>query len=107
MDIGQCWEDCMITESHLRVAQLSCFECVFAAVIHVLVRLGGVVVLVMFVAGGFKYLTAGGDPKKAQAAQQTITHAVIGIALMILAWFILWFIERFTGIPVTEFRIGT
>ncbi len=46
--------------------------------------------------------TAGGDPKKTQAAGQTITFAVFGLVAVIAAWFILLFIEKFTGVNVTE-----
>ena len=60
----------------------------------------------MFIVGGFKYVTSGGDPKKVQAAQATLTYAILGLVLALLAWFILVFIEKFTGVKVTEFRIG-
>jgi len=74
-------------------------------VLNYAVRLAGIAVFIMLLVGGFKYLTAGGDPKKAEAAQKTITYAIFGLALLIGGWFILKLIQEFTGVPVTEFSI--
>ena len=70
------------------------------------VRFAGIAVFLMLIAGGFKYLTAGGDPKKAESAQKTITYAIFGLALLIGGFFILLFIEKFTGVEVTKFSIS-
>ena len=56
-------------------------------------------------AGGFRYLTSMGDPKGTETAKNTLTYAVLGLVLIIGAWFILQFIEEFTGVKVTEFEI--
>jgi hypothetical protein len=88
------------------VATLNCLEDIFRNLLHIVIRLGGVIAFVMVLIGGFRYLTAGEDPKKAQAARNTITYAVIGLVLFILVWFLFFFIETFTGVKVTEFRIG-
>ena len=76
-------------------------------VLNYAVRLAGIAVFIMLLVGGFKYLTAGGDPKKAEAAQKTITYAIFGLALLIGGWFIFQFIEKFTGVEVTQFSIPT
>lgn len=60
--------------------------------------LGLIAVFVMFLWGGFKYLTAGGNPETNQAAQKILTYAVLGLVLLIGAWFILRFIAVFTGL---------
>lgn len=60
--------------------------------------LGLIAVFVMLLWGGFKYMTAGGNPEANQAAQKIITYAVLGLVLLIGAWFILRFIAVFTGL---------
>ena len=40
---------------------------------------------------GLKYITAGGDAGKVGAAQQSITNAVIGLVVVILAWTVTYF----------------
>lgn len=89
----------------VEVATLKGFECIFANILNVVIRLAGLALLVMLFMGGFKYLTAGGDPKKAQTAQQTITYAFFGLAAIIGAWFIFLLIKTFTGIDVLKFQI--
>lgn len=101
-----CWTDCSEEVLGEKVATLRCLGCVFENILHIAVRLGGLFAFMMIILGGFKYLTAGGDPKKAESAQKTLTAAVFGLVLMILAWFILLFIQEFTGVKVTEFKIG-
>lgn len=75
-------------------------------VLNMVVRLAGIAAFIMLIIGGFQFLTAGGDPKKTQAAGSTITFAIFGLVAVIAAWFILLFIEKFTGVKVTEFSIG-
>ena len=86
-------------------AQITDFVIIFQRILNVTVRLAGIAAFIMLIVGGFQYLTAGGDPKKTQAAGSTITYAIFGLAIIIAAWFILLFIEKFTGIKVTEFDI--
>jgi len=69
--------------------------------LNIAVRLAGIAVFIMLIVGGFQYLTAGGDPKRTQAAGQTITYAIFGIIAVIAAWFIMLFIENITGINLT------
>jgi hypothetical protein len=100
--IVSCWEEFSVNE----VATLQAFECIFESLINIAISVGGVIAFIMLIMGGFSYLTAGDDPKKAQKARNTITFAVIGLVLLIAAWFILSFIEELTGINVTIFKIG-
>lgn len=71
-------------------------------VLNIFLSLAGLVAFIMIIVGGFQYLTAGNDPKKTQAAGQTITFAVFGLVAVIAAWFILLFIEKFTGVDVSS-----
>ena len=87
------------------VAQIQDIEEIVKTILNYAVRLAGIAAFVMLIVGGFKYLTAGGDPKKAEAAQKTITYAVFGLVFLIGGWFILKLIQEFTGVPVTEFSI--
>jgi len=81
-------------------------EDIFRNILNIIVRFAGVAAFIMIIIGGFQYLTAGGDPKKAESAKNTITYAVLGLVLLIIGWFILKFISEFTGIPkILEFEI--
>jgi len=88
-------------------ATIQGFECLFANIIQIIIPVAGLVFFAMLIIGGFQYLTAGGDPKKASAATSTLTKSVIGIVGVLLSWLILKFIQNFTGVGVTNFTLPT
>ena len=86
-------------------AQLSQLETVYESVITSLLALGGIVLLLMLLTGGFKYLTSGGDPKAVEGAQKTLTYAIGGLVLLAGSFMILNIISQFTGADVINFTI--
>lgn len=86
-------------------AQLSDLEFVFGKVVTSLLALGGIVLFLMLLSGGFKYLTSGGDPKATETAQKTLTYAIGGMVLLAGSYMILRIISDFTGADVTNFVI--
>lgn len=96
---------CFVDSNGERIATLVCIESIVRTFLNIALRLIGVAAFVMLIVGGFQYLTAGGDPKKTQAAGSTLTYAVFGIVAALAAWFILVFIEKFTGVKITEFSL--
>ncbi|TSC88773.1 MAG: conserved membrane protein of unknown function [Microgenomates group bacterium Gr01-1014_5] len=87
------------------VATIKGLEAIFENVISVALSFAGIVLFVMFLTGGFRYLTAGGDAKAVEAAKGTLTHAILGLVVLILAWIIIQFIEVLTGVNLSTFRI--
>ena len=87
------------------VATIKGFEVIFNNIISTVLAFAGIILFIMLVAGGFRYITAGGDPKNVEAAKKTLTYAIGGIIAIALAFLILRFIQDFTGANVTEFKI--
>lgn len=87
------------------VAKLSDLEGVFGHVVGVVLALGGIVLFIMLLSGGFKYITSGGDPKGIEGAKKTLTYAIGGMIFLAMAFLILRFIQEFTGVDVTKFKI--
>ncbi len=87
------------------VATLKFLETIFGNVISVALALAGIVLFVMFLVGGFRYITSGGDPKATEAARGTLTHAVLGLVVVLLAFLILQLIKTITGVDITKFQI--
>lgn len=85
--------------------QLSALEGIFGNVVTSLLALGGVVLFLMLLSGGFKYLTSGGDPKSVEGAQKTLTYAIGGLVLLAGSYLILLIIQTITGADVTNFLI--
>ena len=87
-------------------AQLSDLSTYFGNILMAMIPLIGLVAFIMILSGGFKILTSAGDPKGMAGGKQTITLAIAGIALAIIAWLILLLVENITGAKVTEFKFG-
>jgi hypothetical protein len=79
-------------------ATISDLNGVFSQVVSVALGLGGVAFFVMFVVGGFQYLTAGGDPKAVEGAKKTLTYAVFGLVAVALSFLVIRLIADFTGV---------
>ncbi|OGM60542.1 hypothetical protein A2892_00785 [Candidatus Woesebacteria bacterium RIFCSPLOWO2_01_FULL_39_10b] len=86
--------------------RLSDLESVFENVVRGILGFTLIILFIMIIIGGYKYLTSGGDPKSLESAKATLTYAIAGIILLATAYLILVLLETFTGAPVTEFRIG-
>lgn len=89
------------------VATLKGLEAIFYNVVAVVLAIAGIVLFIMLIIGGFKYMSAGADQQKTQAARQTLTYAIIGLVVIVSAFLILRLIENLTGVPITTFRVTT
>lgn len=49
--------------------------------------------------GGYQWLSSGGDPKQLQSARDRITHAFIGLTIVIAAWALLAIAAAFFDAP--------
>lgn len=87
------------------VPTLKGLEGVFENVIVIILGLAGIILFIMLLSGGFKYITAGGDPKGMEGAKKTLTYAIGGIVVVALSYLILNLIQEFTGANVTVFKV--
>jgi hypothetical protein len=89
----------------MEIATISDLQGIFESVVSAAMALAGIVLFILLLTGGFKYITSGGDPKAVEGAQKTITYAIGGLLVILLSYLILVFIRQITGVDVTEFRI--
>lgn len=87
------------------VATLQGLEGIFANLLSVALALGGILLFIVLILGGFQYMTAGGNPQTLEAAKKTLTYAIAGIVLLALSFLVLVFLQEFTGAPITNFQI--
>lgn len=87
------------------VATIADLGGIFANIVQDLVGLAGIALFVMLLVGGFKYITSGGDPKAVDAAQKTITYAIMGLVAILVSYLILVLIKLITGVDVTTFNV--
>lgn len=85
-----------------------CLEDIYRSILNNIISAATVVMLIMLLSGGIKYLTSSGEPKDIENAKGRMTFAVLGVAALILIWFILKFLDIFLfgGVGVlTNFEI--
>lgn len=78
---------------------------IFSRILNIATGIAGLAIFIMLVVGAFEYLTAGSNQDQIKKAVSTFTAAATGAALLILIWLILKFIEEFTGVNVTTFKL--
>lgn len=72
-------------------------------IIGISVALAFIILTVVLVYAGIRFITSGGDPKSINAASQAITWGLLGLLFLVLAWLILRLVEAFTGVPVSSY----
>jgi hypothetical protein len=64
----------------------------------IIYALAGIGLLIYLTTGGFKIMTAAGDPKKIQEGQHTITNALIGFVVVFFSYWIVSIVALMLGI---------
>lgn len=76
------------------------FESLMAWILRRAIGISGGIAFLLVISGAFKILTSAGNPKSIQAAQETISSALIGLLLIIFSVFLLELIGvKILGIP--------
>lgn len=103
--LGHCYKEVTVDSQVIEVATLQGFECIFINLVRILVPLVGLAFFIMLIMGSFKFMTAGGEPKKLEQARKAITSALFGLVAFFGIWFILLLIRTITGVNVTKFEM--
>lgn len=86
-------------------ATLQGFECIVERAFNYIIPFAGLAAFVVLIAGGFSYLTSGGDPQKAKQAQGVITGAIIGLVVTLSVYLIFRLLGLITGLNLLQFEI--
>jgi hypothetical protein len=90
------------------VATLGCIPNLLNNLVTLLFGLVGIVAVIFVIYGGAKFVLSGGDEKQVEGARKTITYALIGLVVVILAFAIVNFISYITGVGcIKQLGIGT
>ncbi|MDD3679246.1 MAG: pilin [Candidatus Shapirobacteria bacterium] len=87
------------------VHQIQDIEEIVSRLLGLVVPFVGILLLLMLIAGGFQYITSGGETEQAQKAKKTLTYAFFGLVVVLGAWLIIRLLEEFTGLNLTTFQI--
>jgi hypothetical protein len=66
-----------------------------AKVVTILLYFAGIVAVIFVIIGGYKYMTAGGNEESATKGRKTMTQAIIGLVIVILAYVIITAVTNF------------
>ena len=88
------------------VAKISDLNTVFNSVVGYALGFAGIVLFILLISAGFKFITSGGDPKAVEGAKKTLTYAIAGLIIILLSYLILVLIKTITGVDVTTFSIS-
>jgi len=98
-----CFEKTIEGAEH--VATIKCLEPLFENVVRSIVSLAGIALFIMLLTSGFTFLFSGGDQKKLEQARGSMTNAIVGLVVIVIAYLILNTIKVITGVDVTKFEI--
>lgn len=72
-------------------------------VLLILTGVAGTIAIIFIIIAGIKFLTSSGDEKKLASATGTLTYAIIGLVITILAFTIIRLIQFFlrSNVPIT------
>ena len=68
---------------------------IIAILINVFLGLLGIIFIVLVIFSGYNWMTAAGDPKKVEKAQDTLREAIIGLVIIVGVFAIWNFIDVF------------
>jgi len=87
------------------VKKIQDLESIITKVLGLVIPIVGVLLLATLIAGGFQYITSGGEAEQAQKAKKTLTYAFFGLMVVLGAWLVIRLLEEFTGLNLTTFTI--
>lgn len=73
---------------------------VLAVIIQIILLIAFVLSFVFLLIGGIKWITSGGDEKGVASARNTITAALIGLVVVLMAFALIKLVETFFGITI-------
>lgn len=81
-----------------KIPQLTSLSLIVSRSLYFVYAIAGIGLLVYFIGGGFGYLTSSGDPKKTEAAKNTITTALLGFIIIFAAFWITQIVNYIFGL---------
>ncbi|MCL4397866.1 pilin [Patescibacteria group bacterium] len=87
---------------------------IISSVLNLLLFVAFVAALIFLIIGGIKWILSGGDKEGTSKAKETVTSALIGLAVVLAAWILINILLSFfgvssglTGLTVPTLNVGT
>lgn len=73
---------------------------IIQAIIRFILLVAFIIAFIMLLIGGIRWILAGGDEKAVAGARNTITAALIGLVIVLVAFAIIKLVETFFGVTI-------
>lgn len=83
------------------------FVTLVTGAIRLILVVAALVFFFILVAGGIQWIISGGDKTGAEAARKRITNALVGLAIVFVAWAIITLIKALFGVDIFSLTIPT
>lgn len=87
--------------NNIAIGQTSDVKGTIAKIINIILGFLGVIAVIIILAGGFKWMTAGGNEDKVGEARKMIIQGVIGLVIIFAAWAIASFVVTQLSTQIT------
>lgn len=87
------------------IATLKCVPLIFQNIIDAFIVFGGAVAVLYLVLSGIKFITSGGDQIKVAEAKKSMTFAVVGLLIVLLAFFVIKVLTKILGADCQIFGV--
>lgn len=71
--------------------------CILQNIVKFILAIAFIIAVIFLVVGGFRYIVSQGNEEAVEKAKGTITNAIIGIVVIVLAWIILTVVLNLIG----------
>ncbi|MFC1653704.1 hypothetical protein ACFL1M_02555 [Patescibacteria group bacterium] len=100
------WSSKCVSGPNNDVPTILGLECLLGNVISNALRLVGLVAFVFVIIGAFRWISSSGDPKGMEGAKKTVTTAIFGLILAVMAIFIMMLISSVTGVDLLNIDLS-
>ncbi len=80
---------------------------VIGGLVRLVLMLAAIIFFFMFVMGGIKWIMSEGDKTKLDTARQQITNALVGLAIIFVAWAIIVLLNQLFDIDLMSLSLPT
>lgn len=87
------------------IATLKCVPLIFQNILDFFIAFCGAAAAAYLVFSGIKYITSGGDQERITEAKKSMTYSVAGLAIVLLAFFIVKVLTKILGADCQVFGI--
>jgi hypothetical protein len=98
-DWGECVERIPDANGKINeVATLNCIPIIFSNLLSALLAFAGLMAILMFVMGSFKFINSAGDPKKIESAKNNFVYGLLGLVIILFSFVIISIVSTVTGV---------